>query len=499
MPSPDDIARLRARRDAALASAIAGEARSRALDSAIGQAERTGDHNLLISLRAQRAGAERAAAAARVEHATLGGEAFEQLVDWAQQTPEQTVSTLSDAYPFVLLPVRIETKFASGPGGAELRVRLYPDDVAISSPPPALSDEETGLGQAYWRARSTSRHAPGDDEARRAYEGAWQILAARSGPLRAGFVVRATTPQNPEAGTGDLSFAEAPASNTPPVVRSLLPDRFVVIASNLDPTTRVPHEIARAVGAPIPDDLVLAPDPAQQETWITRDASSRIIVPEALKWMVEFDAAEQVGMAVKLPLSSPHNTAGFDRLVAVGVRSAASAADGPSAIEGLFANHLDTRGMGLVRAGAPTNNSDATVSGWGTDGADEFFQIEDSPPDITPRNGLLGVSDAWRIGDLLALPSELVRRFSNAAATDIAEALAINQALVPGTVDDFVREFLKGLVGKTTAQNLHRFFCDMGQRPRAFSGTACWQSAIWSSAYQRLAELELSASGCTNG
>ena len=201
MPSPDDIARLRARRDTALATAIAGESRIREFDTAIGKAERTGDRELLTRLRAQRAGVERDVAAARAEHATLRGEAFEQLVNWVEQTPEQIVNTLNDAYPFVLLPVRLETKFASGPAGAELRVRLYPDDIAISSPPPSLSEEEINLGQAYWRARSTSRHAPDNEDARRAFEGAWQTLAARSGPLRAGFVVRATTPERSRSGS----------------------------------------------------------------------------------------------------------------------------------------------------------------------------------------------------------------------------------------------------------------------------------------------------------
>src|SRR5215207_5813074 len=103
MTRPDDIVRLRTRRDAALAAAIAGEARVRALDTAMLQAERGADRELLARLRGQRAAAEREAAASRAEHATLRGDALGQLVDWARQTPEQIVGTLADAYPFVLL------------------------------------------------------------------------------------------------------------------------------------------------------------------------------------------------------------------------------------------------------------------------------------------------------------------------------------------------------------------------------------------------------------
>ncbi|HVG52121.1 MAG TPA: hypothetical protein VM867_10845, partial [Xanthobacteraceae bacterium] len=114
--------------------------------------------------------------------------------------------------------------------------------------------------------------------------------------------------------------------------------------------------------------------------------------------------------------------------------------------------------MDLVRAGTPTNNSDTAVSGWQTDNADDLFEIEDSPRDLTPVDGLLGTSDGWRVADLFALSTDVVRRFPNAIATDVAEAMAMNRALGPGTIDDFVREFLKGLVGKATAQELHRFF-----------------------------------------
>jgi hypothetical protein len=460
MPQPDDITSLRVRRDAALASTIAESDRALALDAAIARAQRADDGAGAARLAAERAAAQRAADAARAEHGRLRDQAFSIFVDWVGQTPEQIVATLSDAHPCVLLPVRIETKFARVGAGSELRVRLYPDDIGIASPPAPVTDNERTLGEAYWRARAAARHAPGDDELRRAYEGAWATLAAAAGAYRAGYIVRVTAPSDPDAAPDALTFSAPPPAAVPPVARSVLPDRFVIIAATLDPTTGVPHEIARATGAPIPDDLVLAPEPSQPDSAITRDAAGRLVVPDALKWMVDFETAVQVGMAVRLPLTPPFDTAGFDRLVAIGIRSATPAAQAPAAIEALFANHRDTRGMGLLRAGTPTNNSDSAVSGWPPDETQELFNIEDAPPDLTPGAGPLGVSDGWRLGDLFGLGPNLTRRLPGATATDIAEAMTMNRALVPGTIDDFVGEFLKGVVGPAVAQDLHRFFTD---------------------------------------
>ena len=46
-------------------------------------------------------------------------------------------------------------------------------------------------------------------------------------------------------------------------------------------------------------------------------ATGRLVVPDALKWMVDFDAAVSGGMAVSIPLRPPFDTNGFD-LIAVG-------------------------------------------------------------------------------------------------------------------------------------------------------------------------------------
>ena len=204
MLQPQDISNLRASRDAALASAMAAEERVRntrrrdrsgraaasegrpvaAPGRARGRQPQGGRRS--VGLRAARR--RRVCRAQGVADAAAGGD--------CQQ--------LQRPVAFVLAPVRIETSFAPSPTGPTLRVRFFPDDISLGPPVAAVSDAERALGEAYWRARAASRHAAGDPAARAAYEGAWTALATRAGAYRAGYVVRGTTPANPEAAPGDL-------------------------------------------------------------------------------------------------------------------------------------------------------------------------------------------------------------------------------------------------------------------------------------------------------
>src|SRR4051794_9042093 len=111
MPLPDEIARLRTQRDAALTAVIAAADRVRILDGEIERAQRAGRERDLGRLREERAAADSAGQRARAEHGRLADGALVELGEWLGQTPEQIVEACSDAFPFVLMPVRIETKF----------------------------------------------------------------------------------------------------------------------------------------------------------------------------------------------------------------------------------------------------------------------------------------------------------------------------------------------------------------------------------------------------
>lgn len=456
MPEDPLISQLRDERDAALTRAIAAEQRLRALDEAILRAERARQGDLLQRLRGQRADAVGDARGARDEHTKLKERAFVELVDLNAKSHEVIVGEFSDRHPIVLLPVRIETKFARVGQGTELRVRVFPDDISIAAPPSAVTADERVAGEAYWSARAAARTNPGDVQSRINYEGSWTTLATRHGAYRASYIVSATKPENPEAAPGALVFNPPAEPTEPPLPRAdALPDRFVIL-------TYVGREkIDEVPGRPIPDDLVIAPDALQSDTWLDRDPDThKLIVPPALRWLTDFDAAIDVGMAVRIPLRAPHDTAGFDRVVAIGVRSATPPEKAPAELERLLAKHRYGDGCGIARSGMPTNNTDTAKAGWQppSDDMEQLFAIEDAPPDISPQPGMLGVVDGWRLVELLGLSSEFVRRWPNAHATDVAEAIAMNHAAAPATLDDFVGEFLGTVVSPEAAGALHAFF-----------------------------------------
>jgi hypothetical protein len=496
MPEADDLTARRAARDAALTRALAAEARLRALDEEIARARRAGDRQRVARLGAQRDEAAAEAKSARDVHGRLRSAALDDLAAILQQTPETIVGRFSDRLPVALLPVRLETKFAQTPRGRELRVRIFPDDISIAAPPSAITDEEQLHGQAYWRARVDARAHPGNADRQRAYAGAWTTLATRHGAYRAGFIVTALTPVDVDVAPEALVFDPPPAPTEPPLPRAdILPDRFVIL------TYSGGAQIHQVVGQAVPDDLVLAPDAAQADTWLSRDpATGQMKVPAALRWLVDFDAAVDVGMGVRIPLAQPFDTRGFDRVVAIGVRSALPPDEGPAALERLLAKHRNGDGCGILRAGTPTNNTDSALSGWQPPSGDieQLFAIADAPPDITPQPGVLGVRDGWRLVELLGLSAEFVRRLPNAAATDVAEALTMNRAAAPGTLDDFVGEFLKTVVSPATAAALHTFFVDwvsgrgrypalrVGRQPYGIVVTSAWDRFTYPDADPRL-------------
>ena len=445
MPQAPLVSQLRDARDVALTRAIAQEARVRALDQAIGQAERAGQGRELVTLRAERATAASSAASARTEHQSLGSSAFAKLVDLLAVSQETIVGAFSDQHPIVLLPMRIETKFARVGAATELRVRLFPDDISVAAPPSAVTAEEKTAGEGYWLARAASQAKPSDAALRSAYEVSWTTLSTRSGAYRASYVAAATRPVNPGAPPAEPPLARADG----------LPDRFVILTYKNG--TKV-HEVE---GSAIPDDLVLVPDALQSDTWLKRDPlTGKMAAPPVLQWVTDFDAAVAVGMAVRIPLEKPFDVNGLDRLLAIGVRSATPPEAGPAALERLLAKHRYGDGCGIARAGLPTNNTDTAKAGWQPPSGDvtQLFRIEDAPPDITPKPGLLGLTDGERLAQLFGLSNDFARRLPNAEATDVAEALAMNHAAASGTLDDFVGEFLKTRVSANTAARLHEFF-----------------------------------------
>ncbi len=108
--------------------------------------------------------------------------------------PREHISRMSDQHPFMLLPLRIETRFKkvadNGSQINQLWVRIYPDDVAIDSFEEMLSKNEVEITKTYWLGIWQAGERESMERA------AWRGLVASSGSGRARYVTEQYIPLN---------------------------------------------------------------------------------------------------------------------------------------------------------------------------------------------------------------------------------------------------------------------------------------------------------------
>jgi hypothetical protein len=356
--------------------------------------------------------------------------------------PELLTELAPPTHPLALLPVRIETRFFARDGSSsELRVRIYPDQIHIDSHDPSLSAEEVAAGKRYWELRW--RAAGTTDRLR----SAWRTLVDRHGAGRAAWIARALAPTNPaDAPTSPLDEGAAlmnqpafPNLGEPAtVVRTPrargLPTRWVAT------TYQGGQVLAVVAGNDIATDLAVGPDP--DDALAPDDDPTQLAVDDGMRWMVDFDRAEELGMALRVPLSVPLESAAVDALVVVGVSDAAPT-EGAERLAALLDAHHYTDGLAFVGPGTPTNNTTEERAGFTSRDArgEQSFALEwpDPAPEIGP------VTDAGRLGSGLGLPTARVEstlgRIAGATASDEPLAAALQTALWPATWGYYLSQF----------------------------------------------------------
>jgi hypothetical protein len=272
--------------------------------------------------------------------------------------PNET--SLPAGVPLLLVPVRLETRFVGGsvtaeppvfdvavvnrPAAGELLLRVYPDTISTSSFEPELTGDEAAAGVTYWQSVWAAGHPVQD---------AWKALSSRFGAPRAAWIISAMAPTNsgstdaepvfPTPATRESSYEKAPTAQA-------LPDHWTVVLERAGTSRSVQ-------GGAIQSELAVGFTP--------RDGTlpDGLSVDAGMRWLVDFAAAEQAGMAVRIPLSAAEQTGGFDRILVFGVRDAAADGDGQNELRAMLDAHHYTDGLALVSQGAPTNNTaDATLA-----------------------------------------------------------------------------------------------------------------------------------------
>jgi hypothetical protein len=245
------------------------------------------------------------------------------------------VDLLSAAHPLLLLPVRLETRFAwetasgrtftpSATAPVQLLVRIFPDTVHEDSHAPELTwTEQEALERLYKRLDAARDRIHLDD--------AWTEAIGAVGPARAAWL-------------GELIRRRTPAGRRPgvmgrPSVARLLPDRWIVRVTLDD-------------GSVLVSRSSLVAEPLE-----TGPSASGIA------WMTDFDAAVQLGMALVVSGLPPGTTA-LRQVAAYGVRGTMDPADTALALQALVDAHHYTDGFEVLAPGTPTNSTPGERSGW---------------------------------------------------------------------------------------------------------------------------------------
>ena len=355
--------------------------------------------------------------------------------------------------PAVLLPVRLETRFFTLPDArSELRVRVYPDTVHIDSHEPELTPEELKWGQHFWE--ETWRAATDEERAK----SAWRQLADRFDPPRAAWVALALKPLNPD------DRPKEPVPENKPLTK---PPRFPAPATKADAWTRAPFTralpsqwtvlgykngrlVANVKGNPIPDSLATGPDPNKSEAGATPD---QLAIDDEMKWMVDFDAAEQKGMGIRVKLSSQDASAGLDFLLVLGIKDApGGTTDGALGLAELFNAHHYTDGLSIVRQGTASNNTPDAPSGFSSSdpGHEASYSAERAVLPFQP--GDRSNADLLTTAFGMASARQVFASLPNADAKEQLDARQMNTALWQATLGYFLLQMLG--VGETSESPL---------------------------------------------
>jgi hypothetical protein len=305
--------------------------------------------------------------------------------------------------PLVLLPVRLETRFQ----GTELWIRIYPDDVHVNSFEPQLTAEEQSARTGY-----LAQAKAGQDAAKIAFG----ALARRYGATRAAWIASATLP----AGTKSEDWSAAPFTNA-------LPERWIVIGYIGNAAGQV-----LVVGPPILSPLQVGPAPT----------SKGPLSDPGTKWMTDFNAAIQVGMAFRIPLTGEQQR-GFNRIVVLGLNTGLSASAAALKLGDLLQAHHYTSGLELLPLNSPTNNTEDTNAGYSakTD-YDEVFALEQGAPLCPSRPS----ADGDRLAAALNIAPGQLAHVGGANGNQDEIAQAMNTVMWPATWGYYLTQIVNGSV-----------------------------------------------------
>ncbi|MGW2050941.1 hypothetical protein ACWCPF_38130 [Streptomyces sp. NPDC001858] len=394
----------------------------------------------------RRAAYEEARAAHRALHEAL--RTFTAVTD-----VDELLARLDPEVPLMLAPVRLETRLRPAGGPADsLDVRIFPDDVHIDSHEPLPTEGEVQQGKRYWRTvfrAGRTENAAGDRD--RIRLGAWEQLRGALGAARARRIAALLAPtadDRPELPLAESETGPEPAWPADVTTRSrgwdraatasTLPDQFLVQAFQRTPDGEI--LVGEKRGAAVPDTVQVGPDPDAPAAPPGADDAGPPIEP-GLRWLTDFAAAREDGLAVTVPLDrtgyDPQRRPLLSRVIAFGVSASLDPQSSAERVARLLTGRARDGQAAFVAQGTPTNN------------VPQARRPAEPPPDV---DALLPAApapapDPWanaaRLATALGIPETAAAELPGGAEPEQADARALQLALWSATGDFFLDQLME--------------------------------------------------------
>jgi len=370
------------------------------------------------------------------------------------------------------------------------------EHILVIRPPAPLPQAEQGPIAAFWERMWATTEAERD--------AAFADLADALGEARARQVEAELVPVNffdpsvkPSPSITPLVvFLDLPAPETLPISKDswtraarawLLPERLVLMGF------RDGNLVLQRIGAPIPHDLQIGPDPSAPEDQQIRADEADLQIPEPMRWTVDFEAAVAKGMGFVVDITESDPPPRFDRLFVLGVRLASDAQAGAAELSKLIRDHQASRkGFSLLPQGRPTNNTDTSRAAysWWEDPDQSFRHFFETDPTDDPGNWDRRKDGAWLAG-MLGIDKALLKASPNYFGTDQAEARAMNIALWPATLGYYMEQMIESVFSEETVRNTRTFFnrfvigrgtvplVRVGRQPYGILPSTVWSKMAW--------------------
>lgn len=295
----------------------------------------------------------------------------------------------------------------------------------------------------------------------------------------------------------DGNFIDPPVFPNPPVKEEsweeapmtyVLPDRFVAIGidDKAVSTNNNSSEYGKAdynviqyeVGGLIPGELQVGIGPDDETA---HNTNGEIEFSEELSWLTDFSSAVENGMGIVMEVKegfTPGQTNNvFDKLVVLGVKSEKERFHKPDEskdyssvdlkdyskelLEELLINHhYKEEGMGIMKVGSATNNTENSDSNWKPDEThyEDSFAFETLNNLFPIRSSYLEQSNGQRLAEALGVNYNIFQHIENADSTDISDAFKFNRMLWHGTAGNYFKEMLSGLVTRENYNQVKSYF-----------------------------------------